>query len=68
MLKSIQAGAVVVLLLVSQLASAVSPFDPLVTAVSFTDVIAALFAVAAVIAAVLVTIRGVKWVMHMIAR
>jgi hypothetical protein len=47
-------------------ASAVSPFDPLTTAVSFTDVVTALFAVAATIVAVLVTIRGIRWIYTMV--
>lgn len=66
MLKAYQAGVVVALAMFATLAGAVSPFDPLVTAVSFTDVITALFAVAATIVAVLVTIRGVKWIMHLV--
>jgi hypothetical protein len=47
-------------------AHAVSPFDPLTTAVSFTDVSAALFVVAAAIVGVLVIIKGIKWIYRML--
>ena len=50
------------------LALATSPFDPLTTAVSFTDVTAALFTVAAAIVAVMVIIKGIKWVYRMLGR
>ncbi len=56
------------LALCAMLAGAVSPFDPLTTAVSFTDVVTALFAVAATIVAVLVTIRGIRWIYGMVKR
>jgi hypothetical protein len=49
-------------------ALATSPFDPLTTAVSFTDVTAALFTVAAAIVAVMVIIKGIKWVYKMLGR
>ncbi|OFW07836.1 MAG: hypothetical protein A3G20_06425 [Acidobacteria bacterium RIFCSPLOWO2_12_FULL_59_11] len=58
----------VVVLLAPTLALAVSPFDPLTTAVSFTDVTAALFTVAAAIVAVMVIIKGIKWVYRMLGR
>ena len=56
------------MLLAPQLALATSPFDPLTTAVSFTDVTAALFTVAAAIVAVMVIIKGIKWVYRMLGR
>ena len=49
-------------------AQAASPFDPLTTAVSFTDVSAALFVVAAAIVGVLVIIKGIKWIYRMLGR
>lgn len=49
-------------------AQAVSPFDPLTTAVSFTDVSAALFVIAAAIVGVLVIIKGIKWIYRMLGR
>lgn len=49
-------------------ARATSPFDPLTTAVSFTDVSAALFVVAAAIVGVLVIIKGIKWIYRMLGR
>ena len=64
----LQAAVAVVLALVYQLASAASAFDPLTTAVSFTDVVAALFTVAAAIVAVLVAKRGIKWVLALVGR
>lgn len=63
-----QAAVAVVLGLFAMLASAQSVFDPLTTAVSFTDVITALFTVAATIVAVLVTIRGIRWIYAMVKR
>ncbi len=49
-------------------AQAQSAFDPLTTAVSFTDVSAALFVVAAAIVGVLVIIKGIKWIYRMLGR
>lgn len=49
-------------------AAAASPFDPLTAAVTFTDVIAALMAVAAILAGLYVTMRGVRTVLGFIRR
>jgi len=67
-MSKLQTAVAVVLALAYQLALAVSPFDPLTTAVSFTDVVAALFTVAAAIVAVLVAKRGIKWVLALVGR
>jgi len=63
-----QAAVAVVLGLFAMVASAASVFDPLTTAISFTDVITALFTVAATIVAVLVSIRGIHWIYAMVRR
>jgi hypothetical protein len=68
MLKTYQVLLVSLLALYASLSRAVSPFDPLTTAVSFTDVTAALFTVAAAIVAVMVIIKGIKWVYRMLGR
>lgn len=47
-------------------ASAVSVYDPLTTAVTFTDVIAAIMAVAAIVATLYVSVRGVRSVLGFI--
>lgn len=49
-------------------AAAQSPFAPLTAAVTFTDVIAALMAVAAILAGLYVTMRGVRTVLGFIRR
>lgn len=49
-------------------AAAASAFDPLTAAVTFTDVIAALMAVAAILAGLYVTMRGVRTVLGFIRR
>ena len=49
-------------------ASAASVYDPLTTAVTFTEVIAAIMAVAAVVAGLYVSIRGVRTVLSFIRR
>jgi hypothetical protein len=54
--------------LVSASAFAVSPYDPITAAVDWTDVGTAVIAVAALVAAVLVTIRGVKFVLGAVRR
>lgn len=54
--------------LLSAPAMAVSAFDPLTAAVTFTDVIAALMAVAAILAGLYVTMRGVRTVLGFIRR
>ncbi len=50
------------------LAFAQSAFDPLTTAVSFTDATAALFTVAAAIVDVMLIIKGFEWVYRMLGR
>lgn len=54
--------------LVSAPAMAAGAFDALTTAVTFTDVIAALMAVAAILAGLYVTMRGVRIVLGFIRR
>ena len=49
-------------------ARATSVFDPLTTAVSFTDVVTALFAIGAILMAVLVVRKGISWVLAMVGR
>jgi len=49
-------------------AGAVSVFDPLTSAVSFTDVVTALFAIGAILMAVLVVRKGIGWVLGMVGR
>ena len=49
-------------------AAAASAFDPLTSAVTFTDVIAAIMAVAAIIAGLYVTMRGVRTILGFIRR
>lgn len=49
-------------------AAAQSAFDPLTSAVTFTDVIAAIMAVAAIIAGLYVTMRGVRTILGFIRR
>jgi hypothetical protein len=56
------------LLGVAPLALAVSAFDPLVAAVSFTDATTAIFSVAAVLVGVSVVIAGITIVWHMVKR
>ena len=48
--------------------AAPSPFDPLVTAVSFTDATTAIFAVAAILVGVSVVIAGINIVWNMVKR
>ena len=45
-----------------------SPFDALTRAVTFTDVVAAIMAVAAILAAMYVTMRGVTLILGFIRR
>ena len=54
------------LALLAQFAGAVSVFDPITTAIDFSVVVAAIFAVAALFAAAYVTFRGVVWVIGML--
>lgn len=54
--------------LMAQSAFAVSPFDPITAAVTFTDVVAAVMAIAAILAGLYVTLKGVKTVLGMIRR
>ena len=68
MLKMYQVVLAALLALYASLSGATSPFDPLTTAVSFTDVSAALFVVAAAIVGVLVIIKGIKWIYRMLGR
>lgn len=49
-------------------AAAQSPFDALTAAVTFTDVVAAIMAVAAILAAMYVTMRGVTLILGFIRR
>ena len=49
-------------------ALAVSPFDPLVAAVSFTDATTAIFSVAAILVGVSVVIAGIQIVWRMVKR
>lgn len=49
-------------------AFAISPFDPLTAAVSFTDVIAAVMALAVILAGVHVALKGVTTLLHFIKR
>ncbi len=63
--------AVVFALLMSMLpgfASAATAFDPLTAAVTFTDVTAAIMSVAAVLAGLYVTMRGVRLILGFIRR
>jgi predicted porin len=53
-------------LLIAGTASAVSVYDPITTAVDWSAVGTAVIAVAALVAAVLVTMRGVKFVLRAI--
>jgi hypothetical protein len=53
---------------VAPLALAVSPFDPLVAAVSFTDATTAIFAVAAVLVGVSVVVAGITIVWRMVKK
>ena len=53
---------------VAPLALAVSPFDPLVAAVTFTDATTAIFSVAAVLVGVSVVIAGIMIVWRMVKR
>ena len=53
---------------VAPLARAVSPFDPLVAAVSFTDATTAIFAVAAVLVGVSVVVAGITIVWRMVKK
>lgn len=45
-----------------------SPFDPITAAVDFGDVLTGVVAVAALVAAVLVGIRGVRWILAAVKR
>ena len=47
-------------------AHAVSPLDPLVAAVSFTDVATAVVAVAVLLAGLYVTLKAVRTVLHFV--
>ncbi len=49
-------------------AMAAGAFDPLTTAVSFVDVIAAVMAVAAILSGLYVTMRGVRMILGFIRR
>ena len=53
---------------VAPLALAVSPFDPLVAAVTFTDATTAIFSVAAVLVGVSVVLAGIMIVWRMVKR
>ena len=53
---------------VAPLALAVSPFDPLVAAVSFTDATTAIFSVAAVLVGLSVVLAGIMIVWRMVKR
>ena len=53
---------------VAPLALDVSPFDPLVAAVSFTDATTAIFSVAAVLVGLSVVIAGIMIVWRMVKR
>ena len=53
---------------VAPLALAVSPFDPLVAAVSFTDATTAIFAVAAVLVGMSVVIAGIVIVWRLVKK
>lgn len=61
-------GSALGLVAQSEPASATSVFDPLTTAVSFTDVSTALFTVAATLMGVYVIIKGIAWVIAMVRR
>ena len=50
------------------MALAVSPFDPLVAAVTFTDATTAIFSVAAVLVGVSVVLAGIMIVWRMVKR
>ncbi len=67
-----KAGAVLLagltMLGVAPVALAVSPFDPLVAAVSFTDATTAIFSVAAVLVGVSVVVAGITIVWRMVKR
>jgi len=56
------------LLIVSASAHAVSVFDPLVAAVSFTDAQAAIFSVAAVLVGLTVVLAGIVIVWRMVKK
>ncbi len=53
---------------VAPVALAVSPFDPLVAAVSFTDATTAIFAVAAVLVGLSVILAGIAIVWRLVKR
>lgn len=53
---------------VAPLALAVSPFDPLVAAVTFTDATTAIFSVAAVLVGLSVVLAGIMIVWRMVKR
>ena len=65
-------GAVLLLglsmVMVAPVALAVSPFDPLVAAVSFTDATTAIFAVAAVLVGLSVILAGIAIVWRLVKR
>ena len=65
-------GAVLLLglsmVMVTPVALAVSPFDPLVAAVSFTDATTAIFAVAAVLVGLSVILAGIAIVWRLVKR
>ena len=67
-----KAGAVLLagltMLGVAPVALAVSPFDPLVAAVSFTEATTAIFSVAAVLVGVSVVLAGIMIVWRMVKR
>jgi hypothetical protein len=66
--KSVLLAIVAALALAAGPASAVSVYDPLTSAATFTDVIAAIMAVAAVVAGLYVSMRGVRTVLAFIRR
>ena len=53
---------------VAPLALAVSPFDPLVAAVSFTDATTAIFSVAAVLVGISVVVAGITIVWRLVKK
>jgi len=67
--KKVQAFIVgVVAFCFAPMVMAVSTIADLANAVSFTDVVAAIFTVAGVVIAVLITIRGVRWIFAIVRR
>jgi hypothetical protein len=56
------------MVMVAPVALAVSPFDPLVAAVSFTDATTAIFAVAAVLVGLSVILAGIAIVWRLVKR